>query len=61
MRGRDWIGILAGVLLGMILLWYLQTMTGTSEPAKVERQRMPGLVWMKGEKSNGYAGYAIRA
>ena len=50
MRGRDWIGILAGVLLGMILLWYLQTVTGAGEPAKVERQRMPGLVWMKGER-----------
>ena len=37
MRGRDWIGILAGVLLGMILLWYLQTVTGAGEPAKVER------------------------
>ena len=50
MRNRDWIGVLAAAVLAAILIWTVLAVTGTSEPAKVERHREPGLVWMKGER-----------
>ena len=64
-REREWTGWAAGLAAGLVWIVFvvalslavyglfdviIDSICGTCEPAKVERQRMPGLVWMKGER-----------